>query len=76
MRYVVKMRKTVIYEYDLEIAGSNEPDEMVDNVVDAMDLAESIMREGLGLRETEEYFSIRETEWSPVSVNEKENENE
>jgi len=68
------MRKTVIYEYNFEVPGEGEPDEMVDNVVDAMDLAESVMREGLGLGD--KHFSIRETEWSPVSVNTKENENE
>jgi len=72
MVYIVKMRMTIIKEFDVEINGPGTPVEIcqVDNVVDAMDIAEDLMNDGLGLGDC--CLTIRETPWAPVSVNEKE----
>lgn len=44
MKYVVKMRMTIIKEFDFEVPGPDEPDVMVDNVVGAMDIADDVMK--------------------------------
>lgn len=74
MKYLVKMRMSVIKEYVVEVSGPGEPDEMVDNVVDAMDIADDVMNHGIGLGDC--CLTITETPWAPVSVIEKENEDE
>lgn len=66
MAYVVKLRKTIVHEYEIRIAGSGEPNQMVDNVVDAMELAESVIRTDPTL---ERYATVKETEWAAVAVN-------
>lgn len=66
------MRKTIIKEYVMEIGGPGDDEEMVDNVVDAMEIAEITMNQGptdLGLRD--EYFQFKEGVWAPVRVTEK-----
>jgi hypothetical protein len=69
VKYVVKMRMTIIKEYDVEI-----DDTIVDNVVDAMDIADAVMNDGIPSSDC--CLTIRETPWAPVSVIEREEENE
>ncbi len=65
MKYVVKMRMTIIKEYDVVVG-----DVMVDNAVEAMNIAEDAMRNEAWIGDS--WLTIRETEWSPVSVTTKE----
>lgn len=63
MKYVVKLKKTITMEYEMEVS-----DEMVDNVVDAMDLAEGVMNEGPPIEL--EFITETESRWAVSSVKE------
>lgn len=64
MKYVVKLKKTITLEYEMEIS-----DDMVDDVVDAMDLAEDTMD---GFFVKGESVSKTESKWSVSKVTTKE----
>jgi len=64
MKYVVKLRKTIIRETLVEVS-----DDMVDNVVDAMDIAEGSLNEGPPV--TAGYIET-ESKWAVTSVQTKE----
>ena len=66
MKYVVRLRKTIVRETLVEIS-----DDMADRVVDAMDIAEGSLNEGPPV--TAGYIE-NESKWAVVSVQEKNNE--
>lgn len=61
MKYKVKMRQIIFREYEVEVS-----DDMVDNVVDAMDIAEGVM-EG-PLAPSDRWITETVKPWAPVSV--------
>ena len=69
MKYVVILKKTITMEYEMEVS-----DDMVDNVVDAMDIAEGVMNEGppVSLNHVVE----TESKWAVTRVQTKEENNE
>lgn len=62
MKYIVKLKKTITLEYEMEVS-----DEMVDNVVDAMDLAEETMK---GFFVEDDSVLKTESKWAVSSVKE------
>jgi hypothetical protein len=64
MKYMVRLRKTITLETEMEVS-----DDMVDNVVDAMDIAEGALNEGPPV--TEGYMET-ESKWAVTSVRTKE----
>ncbi len=65
MKYIVKMRQTIIKEHIIEFN-----DDVIDDAVHAMILAEATIQFSLSLSGS--IITIKETEWSPVSVTTKE----
>lgn len=65
MKYVVRMRKSIIREYDLEVES--------DSVVNALNLAEKLMpvRERNNELFFEEDVEISVVEWHPISLGDK-----
>jgi hypothetical protein len=78
MKYVVKLRKTIIKEYEMLVFT---PAEININAVDAMKIAEDMLSQSvaLGLESivldlNNKSVSVKETKWSVASVTTKESE--